>query len=199
MKNTPPWIVGVGLVACAIALAIAWHYKQDVVFDIKFKNNMADEAGKLLGALLVIALFLERLLAVCNIIIFAQKEREIEGALLQVGNSREQYNELIKAYTNLEGEKDRLRVIWAFLMALVIAGAGVRTLAPLIMLPVVSPAEPFPLWTDPQKSFFSFVDIVLTAGILAGGSDGIAKLISTLKLQLSTIRSRLARQLWLRD
>jgi hypothetical protein len=57
--------------------------------------------------------------------------------------------------------------------------------------PLLDPEKPLP--TD---SFFFAIDILLTAGVLAGGSDAIGKIIARLpKQQLSLVRARIARQI----
>ena len=62
--------------------------------------------------------------------------------------------------------------------------AGARALAPL--LAAQPPAG------SPQALVVTMVDVVITAGLIGGGSDGIHKLVSVITDYLDAIRDKVA-------
>ena len=73
-------------------------------------------------------------------------------------------NEATAAQVKVEMQQADLRLRLGFVFALVISAVGVRALAPLFTLASTS-AE--------QSYAFRAIDVVLTAGLIAGGSAGI--------------------------
>jgi hypothetical protein len=84
--------------------------------------------------------------------------------------------------TAIEGKQDRLRLGLGFVFAVVISAAGVRTLGELL----ATPTGGF------QLGLFQTADILMTAGILAGGSTGINSIADLLGTYVDTARQRAA-------
>jgi hypothetical protein len=71
-----------------------------------------------------------------------------------------------EAVTKIEAEQDRLRLRLGFLFALLISAAGVRTLESLLLVSAAKLAGE-QLWV------LHALDMVLTAGLITGGSSGV--------------------------
>ena len=67
-----------------------------------------------------------------------------------------------------ETQKLSLRV--SFFIGILVSAVGIRTLGSLVVDISAYPSA--------QKAFFNLVDILITAGLLAGGSEGIHQLTS---------------------
>ena len=66
----------------------------------------------------------------------------------------------------------RMRALWIGLMlGLLVAGVGLRALQTLI-----DPA--LNAWSTTQSAAFHLVDVVLTGGVIAGGSEGIHRIVT---------------------
>jgi hypothetical protein len=171
-RNTEKWR---WLFAAALALAIlvvvvrmkylggAQHYKDD----------MFDKGADVATALFVITLFVERSMAVVYALIWGEAQREALLRLHQAatGDKTERKNAEAALAEELSF-KERVRILLTFICGLFISAAGVRTLEGLLTL------------KDPGD-FVYVVDVVLTAGLIAGGSNGLAWLIQTLKARIT--------------
>lgn len=132
-------------------------------------------------ALFVVALFLERGLAVLNGLLFpeaAAAERDIVDPTV-TGDDLKRTQERLDG---IEAGKTRVRMAAGFVFALVIAAAGARTLQALMVPPDAKLAG--------QLALFRGADIVLTAGLLAGGSEGLARIIDALKTPIESFKAR---------
>ena len=154
---------------------------------IALKNIDQSQIITLLGSLFVIALFLERALEVFVATSrspgamkldykIAIKEQALK-ALIDSGKSKdskvivEENNEL--SLLRQQRESYRLETkkttLWAGLMfGVLISAVGIRTLSTLV--------NDIASLSTSQQSFFNIVDVFITGGLLAGGSDGIHKL-----------------------
>jgi len=155
--GAPALVLSSGALIVVASLALSfWPALQD--HHLTLAQNMADAGGKIIGSLFVVALILERALAVFNDLLFGQERAAArqndaageDGAADQVDTARE-----------------RARLVLGLGAGLLISAAGVRTLGRLTDAPSLD-------------SFQTAVDILLTAGLLAGGSNGLAKLIDVL-------------------
>lgn len=157
------WLMGIAAILPGIlALSVfPWGDHPPLAFqDETLKAGLA-----VATALLVVTLFVERSMAAFNALIFGEKERRAMLTLWANANDEEAANALVEVMK----WKERLRLLLAFGAGLFVATAGVRTLAGL-----------FKLTKDPTALFHN-VDILLTAGLIAGGSNGLAFLIQALK------------------
>jgi hypothetical protein len=249
-----PAVLGIaGIVATFILAAEAWSgldYQMDLT-----------QLTAVLGSLFVVALFLERALAVVNDLLFGYEKEEGEErlrsahtlldaaqvqafaasegptasnpdqkhltkALNNINDATEELNLASEAQMEVDLKRKRLRLGLGFLVAVLIAGMGVRTLGQLVEPPPLPPVEseqptprptnspvaelapaeqtgapadpaappagaaeePPPANEDAQqptekhapRGLFDWLDILLTAGLLAGGSSGIGSLIDAI-------------------
>ena len=115
------------------------------------------------------------------------EEREAEAK--QKNNKQAQgqaFNDRLTAQTELEEYKAKTRKI-AFISGLsagiVISIIGVRVLHPLM--------NPGVQLQEGQQAFFNFVDIILTGGLIGGGSEGIHQIFSVIIDFLDKTRTKI--------
>lgn len=172
-----------GVVGIALAIALGDNLGWRV---LAYAEDMPVEAGKVAGALFVVAVFLERALAVLNDLLFAEKTVDLETKLSVTAAETGSLDstDVIEAEWNLlalEETKQRLRLGVGFVVACLIAGAGVRTFTGLLDLSGL---------TGNQRTLLNIMDILLTAGLLAGGSNGLAKIIDIFRKRVDGARLR---------
>ena len=159
-----------------------------------FVADVPAAASKLLASLLVITLLIERSIAAINTVIFQPKKRGFEAiareneallirrAFVDDSEAKQLNTNIASARVELSsiaGEEDKNRAILGFAFALLVSAAGVRTLSSLLQ---IDPATNVPGLSDEFQRYLAHgVDVVLTAGLIAGGSDGLAKLIQIIK------------------
>lgn len=130
---------------------------------LKPKAGMLQVGADVATSLFAVALFLERSLAVINDLFFP---REGQTLLEEVAD---------------DPKREKVRVIVGFIFAVALSVAGMRTLNGLVESPP----------TGIQLDAFRVLDIVLTAGLLAGGSNGLAQIIEILRKQKDSLVARL--------
>lgn len=146
---------------------------------IPYQRDIVDEATKLVGALVVVTTFVERATAVLGSIWYGQaiavanaKAAVAEMAFAaepDAARNRPDLETAWSALAKLEADKSKLRAYFALFIGLAVSAAGVRTLERLQDLAAVKS----PL-SSSQLGFYHSTDILITAGLIAGGSAGIA-------------------------
>jgi hypothetical protein len=188
VKTAVAWLaplLGIAAIVLAILLGNnSWE-------GLPYKGVIAVEAAKVAGALFVVALFLERSLAVLLHLIFAEDTVDMMSNL-RVKAAKADFNSTDKAVATsrweigvLEEKKDRVRLGVGFVAAVLIASAGVRTFTGLLDFTDV---------IGNQRVLLDTMDILLTAGLLAGGSNGLAILINVLRDWAQAERERTLNQ-----
>lgn len=188
MKTAVAWLAPLlGIAAIVLAILLGnngWE-------GLPYKGDIAVEAAKVAGALFVVALFLERSLAVLLHLIFAEDTVDMISNL-RVKAAKADFSSTDKAVATarweigvLEEKKDRVRLGVGFLAAVLIASAGVRTFTGLLDFTNV---------IGNQRVMLDTMDILLTAGLLAGGSNGLAILINVLRDRAQAERERTLNQ-----
>jgi len=138
-------------------------------------------ALKILTILFVISLFQERALDVFLTIIRAPDSDEMNRKLQKLKNEPESperdkvIEELEKKLSNYKIATRNLAMKLGYLFGFIIAMIGIRSLEPMINL------DHFANISSIQQSAFRVVDVFITGGLLAGGSDGIHKIIEILR------------------
>lgn len=136
---------------------------------IPYKPKALEAAADLATSLFVVALFLERALAVINDLLFGKEQQLADAAFFASGSATAR-----KGLAEVSSKKEMTRLAVGFLFGLLVSGAGPRTLEGLLNLSALQ-------ISDSHRALFYGVDIVLTAGLLAGGSNGLALIIEILK------------------
>jgi hypothetical protein len=167
MQKAAGWLfaAALGLIILIVALV-----SRDLVPGFSYRQPMAEAAATTVTALLAVALFVERAMSVLNAILYGDTQRAAELGF--TADKKEAAEDLARVL----GHKERLRLIGAFLAALLVSAAGVRTLEGLL----VTRGEGVP-----ANAFLLPVDLVLTAALIAGGSNGLAFLLQLAKDRLS--------------
>jgi hypothetical protein len=156
---------------------------------IEFKDFETADIVRLLTTLFVVALLAERALEVfvgtwrsaganqheLNVTMAQEKVTRLQAG------SRPDARGLREARTALEDAKraerqyrcaTRKRALWIGLtLGLLVAGVGLRALQTLI-----DPA--LNAWSTTQSAAFHLVDVALTGGVIAGGSEGIHRIVT---------------------
>ena len=166
MNNRWGWAFALALAAIIVFLA-RWSGLPGAV-GLAFKQgDIFQAAATVLTALLVITLFVERTMGVANALLCGARQRDADINFAQ--NPRDP--DAARQLGDVLGLKERVRLLMSLAAGLFISAAGVRTLEPLLTVPA----------GYPNLALFHAVDIVLTAGLIAGGSNGLAFLIELLK------------------
>ncbi len=192
-KTQTNWLFPVALVALSAAAA-AWQASNFT--GLAFKPFKADEIVGNLTALFLISVFLERALEVfvsCWRDADRRKlEHEIAHAVCDAKAADPQAvaeceRQVLQKRHELHIFKDktgRASFICGLVAGAVIALAGARALGPLL--------SSLPTTGSPQALVVTIVDVVITAGLIGGGSDGIHKLVSVITDYLDAVRTKVA-------
>jgi hypothetical protein len=89
--------------------------------------------------------------------------------------------------TSIEARQDRVRLEFGFLFALFISAVGVRTLDALLDVRAAGLA-------NHQAGAFLVADVLLTAGLIAGGSSGISSIADLIGTYVEASRKRAAQR-----
>jgi hypothetical protein len=136
-----------------------------------YKDNVILAAVGVATALFVVAVFLERSLAVMNSLLFGDEQRAAHLAARSAKPALAVAGQAQVAETM--SKKERLRLLVGFIAGLLISAGGIRTLGGLVAAP------------NPADWLFEPMDVLLTAGLLAGGSNGLAYLIQVFSDRLA--------------
>jgi hypothetical protein len=176
----------------SIAL-VGWMLSGFTSVTFKAEAVTAQGVAGLLGALFVISAFIERFL---EVFVFAWRgfggeeiNHEIEVSEGIINDPNATADERIEAEAaraaNLETKwryvmrTRSLSFLAAVLLGEAVALLGVRALEPLVELGAL---------TGKQLELFRTFDIVLTAGLIGGGTDGLHKLTSTITTYLDVTK-----------
>jgi len=152
-----------------------------------FKDNGLTQVVQLLMSLVLVSLFLERTIEVFITIWRGPQAKQLEAsvhthqmrmaalskvaadpvAMVAMDQASQELDAVTQAATQ-QKSGTRGWALWASLaLGLAISLVGVRTLNPLVT------ADSYNLLAQGQKNLFDLVDVLITAGLIAGGSNGI--------------------------
>lgn len=187
------WLFPAALVACSAVAA----WQASTFTGLAFKPFKADEVVGNLTALFLISAFLERALEVFltswRDADRRKLEHEIAHALADAKAApdstaaAEAQRRVLQKRHELhlyKAQTARASFICGLVAGVVIALAGARALTPL--LAALPPAG------SPQLLVVTIIDVVITAGLIGGGSDGIHKLVSVITDYLDATRAKVA-------
>ena len=178
VENPALWTI---LFALAIAafLVTGTHISGSVLFQLDDEKSIMDA----LMALLVTALFVERAQEV--FLAAARREgRVLKDAAVEAARSANDEIALDEASKEVEmyrAETQRYAFALGLAFGFIVAFAGVRSLSQIV---------DFEGLNGLQLTLFTFTDITLTAGLIAGGSDGLHQLTSLVTDGLKSTRDR---------
>jgi len=180
-----------------VALIIAVLLALTIIFKpaaIALRSVEPSAVLQLISTLFVIALFLERFL---DVFLTTWRAAESENMAHEISTLRKQATEKVENSTILNELSVKEKALFAykkttrnialwsgFILSIVIAMVGIRTLFPLIdsaSLHQVSVT---------QQAFFRLADVLITGGLLAGGSDGIHKLAELYRVFLENSKTK---------
>lgn len=169
-----------GLLVAAMAVVV--FSQGDALTAIKMTDGATPFQTALtqLGILYIVALFVERSL---QVLIKAWRQGGKSG--LEENAKSAEGNDKAKAEKELQEYKtgtQRRALLVGLTLGIMVSLAGVRLLGPIFPLEGVSA----PL----QRAVFHFTDIILTAGLIAGGSSTIHELMALVDEFLRASRNR---------
>jgi hypothetical protein len=85
------------------------------------------------------------------------------------------------------GETQRLAFLVSMTLSTMVSVTGVRALGPFLATSAFAKAQPG------QESFFYFVDVALTATLLAGGADGVHSIVNAVTTFFNTTADKTAK------
>ncbi len=157
---------------------------------LTFRDNGISQVTQLLLSLILVSLFLERTIEVFITIWRGPQARQLEAnvrahqvRMAALSKSNEPDREISMAQTSQALDaanqaavqhKSATRgwALWAGMgLGMAISLAGVRTLSSLVT------PDSYALLSVQQKNFFDLVDVVITAGLIAGGSNGLHSIL----------------------
>lgn len=175
------------IILLVIILAVALYFTFGFV---EFNRDIGSSIGTILGSLLIVALLLERALDVFLTTWRAEGSEKLDSEINDIKEKIARLKQAGKADTDPDikteqgylrqknqeklayRSKTRIIAMWSgLILGVIISAIGFRVLATL-----VDPAS-FGGIKDNQKYFFNLFDILLTGGLIAGGSDGIHKIM----------------------
>jgi hypothetical protein len=160
------------LVALSLLVVLIVGAMDGLGVGIPYKRDALKAAADLATSLFVVALFFERSLAVINDLLFGKEQQSADEAFFATGDG--------SRLAVVASKKEMTRLAVGFLFGLLVSGAGPRILEALLELSPAPPLPPLKI-SDSHRALLYGVDIVLTAGLLAGGSNGLAAIIDIIK------------------
>jgi hypothetical protein len=170
------WFVLV-LIVAALVLAVVLSPDYIRLLDIDLNGAL-----KILGTLFIVTAFVERAVQVILGIWVEPGKVEIKGKI-----SAAKANRAVSAVPDAEevaqtlalekyrGATGKLAFTLALFMGIAVSWIGVRSLRALI-----DPVSYDELGTDMQRHVFTFVDVLITGALIAGGSNGMHELMQTI-------------------
>ncbi|MHC4435036.1 MAG: hypothetical protein ACYTBS_24630 [Planctomycetota bacterium] len=166
---------------------------------IEFKADNTDHLWPLLASLGIIAIIIERSLEIFLTAFRAQRSEEmdleirgIKDRISKASPGGQKASKLTESLEGLQQKKlkrssgTRVYSLWSGLfVGILVSAVGIRSLQTLIDPEAFREADSY------QRALFTLVDVLLTGGILAGGSDGIHKLVEVLRAFLDKSRNSL--------
>lgn len=167
------------LIAAAIAIPIISSLLSNriglIVGHIKFNENIkVDSVAQVLTVLFLISTFLERALEV-YMITFREPGEYKYSAISAPSGIKPSEPQTLDEYKN---ETSKIALLSALTTGIVISMIGIRGIEPFIYLQETNS------W---QSSLFRIVDIALTGGVIAGGSDFIHTMLQVFTTFFDTI------------
>ncbi len=149
---------------------------------------------QIIMVLFVIALFLERAMDVFLTTWRAPQSEQLAVEIAALKENLEQRpndEELMGQKREKEAELNQFKrttrtiAMWTgFILGMIVALAGIRALFPLVD---AHGFQTIPAW---QQTLFRLLDVLITGGLLAGGSDGIHKLAEVYRAFMESTKQK---------
>jgi hypothetical protein len=182
------------LIVLSMALGIVWVRP----VPLPLKEGAISHIGAFLGVAMVISLFLERAI---EVFISVWRNPDAVGLDVQLERAEQSLKEAIDSQSirQLQAEQAALKIkrarykvdtqtlaMWVgFFSGLLISVAGLRCLEGMVKI------EALTNWPEKQQFLFRLVDVLLTGGLLAGGSEGLHKVAQVYTTFMDTTNRRL--------
>lgn len=201
-KLRPTWdlalIAGTALVVSVVLVAVISPRNENT---LAFENLTPGSVATVLTALFIIAVFLERTLEVFISVWreAGRNEREIARTTARenlrkvmethaiTGNQIRPFQEKLQEAENTlnryQNSTRRYSMLFLFFAGIAVSLVGIRSIDPLV--------ADVPACTAEEICWFAIADVIVTAGLIAGGSEGIHRLMMVVIDFLDATRLRL--------
>ncbi|MGJ4963383.1 hypothetical protein [Bradyrhizobium sp. HKCCYLRH3061] len=194
MKSWSGLAIG-SLAAPVIGIVLLAVFINKSAIALDYRSPAFTAGVNVASGLFVIALFMERSLAVLNNLLFSEEQRIADAAVMGA-ETEAAFVDAAKLLTVVTTAKERVRLAVGFVFGLLISAAGPRTLEGLLTLDLTKmSANDASKLTEPHLMLFYGVDIILTAGLLAGGSNAINEVIEILRNKAKALYWQVVRDL----
>ncbi|MCP4632175.1 MAG: hypothetical protein GY855_04560 [candidate division Zixibacteria bacterium] len=163
---------------------------------VQIKDQAVSNLGQLMASLFIVALLMERALDVFLSTWRAEKgdnqERQIRDHRDKIKEHKETKTDSSEVEAKLQKtieerakhrHETRLYALWAGLFfGLIISAVGIRSLGSMVDIRTIA--------NSTQLTLFNIIDVVLTGGIIAGGSDGIHKMMEVYLAFMETTKAK---------
>lgn len=160
------------LILFVLSVLAFFHWTDTKAFEFKEYDDL--EIVSLISSVFIVAVFMERSVQAIIIPLRVQertrldKEISIANIKLQQGDiDSSKVDELSNMLYNYQIRTAQIALWFSFGFGLIISAAGVRVLAELVNINGIA---------GYQLTLFSFADVFLTGGVIAGGSAAIDKI-----------------------
>ena len=167
------WFLTV-IVAIIIIAGIILNNNIEYFQTIDFSSFDTSKIIGLIGSLFFVSLLVERFLEIFVQDPKAKQKNQLQRnvrALAPLGDL-EQLHETETQLEQIKNERRKTLRVVGFAVGIVIALLGFRVLSNLLVEPIANPI---------QNRFVNIMDMVLTAGLISGGSGGIHNLVNVLE------------------
>lgn len=181
--------LGSGIALLVAAIQFMPRYPQLAAFSPDAVTRLPD----VLAPLVVISLFLERAVEVIMTAWRAPQTRSLEASLAR---EMERHNAGAKnanpwaaqgRMAAYRAQSQRMAFFTSVVLALVVSMMGIRAIEMLVQAGTIQGFQ-----DEGQRSLFVWVDIMVTALLLAGGADGIHKVIDAFTTFLDRTKQRVS-------
>lgn len=156
-----------------------------------FAPDAMSNVANLLAPLVLVAMFIERAVEVVNTASRAEGSAHLKASLKHAAErartdpaAAADVAAIRGTLTAYKAQSQRMAFLISLVLATALTMAGVRAIAPLL--------DPATTLAAGQLRALSFLDIGLTALLLAGGADGIHKIVSTFTTYMDATKAKVA-------
>lgn len=173
-----------------IIILVIWGATSPLYAPFKEDLGPTTIAGAI-GGLFVIALLIERFLEIFVSVWRAPEAEKKKNAVNSYSDQEKsakaaQFKKDQQELTDYQSQTKSLTLLIGFALSVLVCVAGIGLISDIIDLEAINGEE-----QETQKSLLRVIDIILTASLLAGGSDGMHQFVSSLETFFKETKKKL--------
>jgi hypothetical protein len=180
------------LIASALLILVVIRWVPKPYPDLAaFSGDALKNVPNVMAPLVMVALFVERAVEVVMSAWRAEESQHLEAEMraaqqeAAAGSPRPDFAALQSRMITYKATSQRLSFLVSFVISLVVAMSGVRAMEMLVV-----PESIKHFGSAAQTTLFVWTDVFLTATLLAGGADGLHKIVSAFTSFLDSTKQR---------